>query len=86
MPNVTVNIVGGTEAQNTTAVTIGAQRWGLNGNGPFGTALPTAAGIQDLTVYKTTAPNQISIKVDVPDYDVTVNVTVDADSIRVTSI
>lgn len=31
MPNVTVVVVGGTEEENLTAITVGARRWGSNG-------------------------------------------------------
>ncbi len=36
MTDVTVKIVGGTEKENTSAVTIGNVRWGLNGTADFG--------------------------------------------------
>jgi len=55
--SVIVNIVGGVNAQNTTAVTIGNVRWGLNGTANFGTAQNVADGNQLLTVYKTRQPN-----------------------------
>ncbi|MBK5540717.1 hypothetical protein JFV28_14795 [Pseudomonas sp. TH05] len=84
--NVTVNIVGGAQAQNTTAVTLGLARWGLNGAANFGAPLPVASGLQTLTVYKTTAPTQISITVEVRDWDSTLNITVQNDSIAVTVI
>jgi len=84
--NVTVNIVGGAQAQNTTAVTIGLARWGLNGAANFGAPLPVASGLQTLTVYKTTVPTQISITVEVRDMDSTLNITVQNDSIAVTLV
>jgi hypothetical protein len=86
MPNVIVNIAGGTQQENTTAVTIGAVKWGLNGTAAFGLAQAVPPGLQDLIVDKTTVPLTLSIKVDVPAYDVTVNVTVNNDTIAVTSI
>lgn len=86
MTDITVNIVGGTEAENTTAVTIGNVRWGLNGTAPLGETQQVAQGLQDLVVFKTTNPNQISIKVDVTPGNVTLNITVDDDSINVQQV
>lgn len=83
MTSVTVNIVGGTQKENTTAVTVGAVRWGLNGTAPFGSAQNVAEGIWDLTVYKTTVPTHISIKVEVYGNVAAVNITVNLDSISV---
>lgn len=68
--------VGGTDAQNTTAVTIGNVRWGLNGTANFGVAQNVADGYQPLIVYKTTQPTQISTTVEARGYDTTVNITV----------
>jgi hypothetical protein len=83
MTDVTVNIVGGTQAQNTTAVTIGNVRWGANGTANFGQPQNVAEGTWDLVVYKTTAPNQISIKVQVYGNVAVVNITVNMDTISV---
>lgn len=83
MANVSVNIVGGTDQENVTAVTVGAQRWGVNGV-PFGQVQVVPEGYQLLTVYKTTDPTQISITVQVRDPgNNTLNVTVNQDNIRV---
>ncbi|WNV03981.1 hypothetical protein RP726_16335 [Candidatus Methylospira mobilis] len=81
--NIVVNIVGGAEAQNTTAVTIGNVRWGLNGTAPFGAAQAVPDGFQALTVYKTTVPTQISITVQARGYDTTLNITVNLTTIDV---
>jgi len=81
--SVIVNIVGGTDAQNTTAVTIGNVRWGLNGTANFGAAQNVADGNSLLTVYKTTQPAQIAITVDARGYPTTLNITVNADTISV---
>lgn len=81
--SVTVNIVGGADAQNTTAVTIGNVRWGLNGTAAFGAAQNVADGDHLLTVYKTTQPTQISIAVEARGYPTIVNITVNADTINV---
>jgi hypothetical protein len=81
--SVIVNIVGGTDAQNTTAVTIGDVRWGLNGTANFGTAQNVADGHPLLTVYKTTQPVQIEITVEARGYPTTLNITVNADTISV---
>jgi hypothetical protein len=83
MANVSVTIVGGTDAQNTTAVTVDNQRWGVNGS-PWGTVLQVAEGYQTLTVFKTTVPNQISITLQVRDPgNNTLQVTVNQDNIAV---
>jgi hypothetical protein len=84
MENITVNIVGGNEQENTSAVTIANIRWGLNGNANFGQAQMVPDGIQDLVVFKTTQPQQISIKLDVHNTLDHVNITVNNDSIIVT--
>jgi hypothetical protein len=76
MTNVTVNIVGGTQKENTEAVTIANVRWGLNGTANFGKGQNVPEGDQDLTVYKTTPPNQISIKVQVSGDAQVVNIQV----------
>ncbi|PPK78168.1 hypothetical protein B0F87_101550 [Methylobacter tundripaludum] len=81
--SVIVNIIGGTDAQNTTAVTIGDVRWGLNGTANFGTAQNVADGNPLLTVYKTTQPTQIAITVETRGYPTTLNITVNADTINV---
>lgn len=83
MTAVTVNIVGGTQAQNTTAVTVGAVRWGANGTANFGQTQNVAEGTYTLTVYKTTAPTQISITVQVYGNVAAINITVNDDTISV---
>jgi len=83
MANISVTIVGGTDAQNTTAVTVANRRWGLNGVA-WGTVQQVAEGLQTLTVYKTTVPNQISITLQVRDPgNNTLDVTVNHDTIAV---
>jgi hypothetical protein len=81
--SVIVNIVGGTDAENTTAVTIGNVRWGLNGTADFGAAQNVAAGDQTLIVYKTTQTKQISTTVEARGSATTVNITVNANSISI---
>ena len=83
MPTTSVNIVGGTDQENVTAVTVGALRWGVN-DVPFGKVQVVPEGYQTLTVYKTTQPLQISITVQVRDPgNNTLNVTVSQDNISV---
>jgi hypothetical protein len=82
MANVSVNIVGGADQENVTAVTVGAQRWGQNGV-PFGQVQVVPPGYQLLTVIKTTQPLQLSITLEVRGGDNTLNVTVNQDNIRV---
>lgn len=82
MANVSVNIVGGADQENVTAVTVGAQRWGVNGIA-FGQAQVVPAGYQLLTVFKTTQPLQLSITLEVRGGDNTLNVTVNQDNILV---
>ncbi|KIQ37150.1 hypothetical protein RT97_00515 [Variovorax paradoxus] len=83
MTSVTVNIVGGSERENTTAVTIGAVRWGLNGTAPLGSAQIMAEGTWALTVYKTSVPTQIGITVEVYGNVALVNITVNLNDISV---
>ncbi|WP_207893758.1 hypothetical protein [Tenacibaculum sp. M341] len=83
MPNITVNIVGGTQQENTSAVTIGNVRWGLNGTANFGQPQNVPNGNQKLTVYKTTEPREIIGYVEVRGVDTTLNITVNNDSIIV---
>jgi hypothetical protein len=83
MASVSVTIVGGTDAQNTSAVTVATQRWGVNG-APWGSVQQVAEGYQTLTVFKTTVPNQISITLQVRDPgNNTLQVTVNQDTIAV---
>lgn len=84
--NVTVNITGGSQQENTTAVTLGTARWGLNGAAPFGGALPVADGFQTLSVYKTVGTSPISITVQVRGWDTTLNIVVQNDTIAVTEV
>ncbi|MDD5411191.1 MAG: hypothetical protein PHF31_07220 [Methylobacter sp.] len=81
--SVTVNIVGGTEQENTTAVSIGNVRWGKNGTANFGAAQNVAGGNQTLTVYKTTQPTQLSNTVNVQGAAMTANITVNTNDISV---
>ena len=83
MTDVTVNIAGGTQAQNTTAVTVGNVRWGQNGTANFGIGQNVPEGNQELVVYKTTQPNQISIMVRVYGNVAVINITVNGDTITV---
>ena len=83
MTSVTVSIVGGTEKENTTAVTVGSVRWGLNGTAKFGEAQDVTEGSRTLTVYKTTDPKQIATTVNVPATATTFGVTVNKDTISV---
>lgn len=84
MTSVTVKITGGSEKENTTAVTVGNVRWGLNGTAKFGEAQAVGAGNKTLTVYKTTELKQISITVEVDGDSQTFNITVNKDTINVT--
>ncbi len=84
MENITVNIIGGDQQENTTAVTIANITWGLNGTANFGQAQMVPDGIQDLVVFKTTQPQQISITLDVHNTLAHVNITVNNDEIIVT--
>lgn len=84
MTSVTVKIAGGTDKENTTAVTIGNVRWGLNGTAKFGEAQAVATGSKTLTVYKTTEPKSIETTVQVSGDTQTFNVTVDTNGISVT--
>jgi hypothetical protein len=83
MTSVTVHIVGGADKENTTAVTIGTVRWGNNGTAPLGSAQNVPEGIWDLTVFKTTIPTHLSIKVEVYGNVALVNITVNQDNISV---
>lgn len=82
--NVTVNISGGSDSENVTAATLANKRWGHNGTAQFGEAQQVSAGGTTLTVYKTTAPAQLSVAVEVPDHgDFTLNVQVNQDGMVV---
>jgi hypothetical protein len=83
MTNVTVKIAGGSEKENTTAVTVGAKRWGDNGTARFGQAQAVDAGNRTLTAYKITEPTSIAITVEVSGDNQTFNVTVNKDTISV---
>lgn len=83
MANVSVAIAGGTDAENTSAVTVGTQRWGLNGSA-WGTVLKVSGGEQTLTVYKSTLPSTLTTTLQLSDPgDYTLKVTVNQDKISV---
>lgn len=82
--NVTVNISGGSDKENVTAATLANKRWGENGTAQFGQAQQVNAGGTTLTIYKTTAPAQLSIAVEVPaNGDFTLNVQVNQNDMTV---
>lgn len=78
MANVTVNIVGGTQQENTREVEIGNVWWGYN-HPDFGERQIVPNGGYELTVHKTTPPEEISTEVQIHE-DVDINIEVnDAD-------
>lgn len=80
MPNVRVNI-NGPEQENTTAVTIGNMRWGVNGK-DFGSHQVIEMGIKELKVYKTSNPKELGVHIDIVE-DVILNITVNEDSFNI---
>ena len=78
MAIVSVNIVGGTQQENTREVEIGNVWWGHN-HQAFGQTQYVPNGGYELTVHKTTFPEEISIAVQIHE-DVDINIEVnDAD-------
>ncbi|WP_411880452.1 hypothetical protein [Polaromonas sp. YR568] len=87
MANVTVNITGGSDKENVTAATLGNQRWGANGSAQFGQALAVNGGGATLTIYKTTAPAQLTKPVEVPaGGSLTLNVLVNQNDMTVSQV
>jgi hypothetical protein len=83
MPAITVNLVGGDQKENTSAVTIGAARWGVNGTA-FGQSAQVAQGNQTLTAYKSTNPTSVTTPIAIGANAATVSVTVNLGSVTAT--
>lgn len=84
MPAITVNLVGGDQQENTSAVTIGTARWGANGTAAFGQPAQVAQGNQTLTAYKSSQPTSVTTPIAIGANAATVSVTVNLNSVTAT--
>ena len=76
MSNVTVKIVGGTDKENLTAITVGTRRWGDNG-ASWGTSQVVAAGNNTPVASYYSGKRHSAGAFDLEEGDVTLEITAD---------